>query len=538
VFEVLLREAAGGTRAPDVTARVLARLSDEHGAAVEGAGRRRGGFLVGVVLGAAAMAAMAAMAAWLTRDGAPRRLVAWYVAEGCLAWTGHDGDATALGRERVLWPIREGDRLRTCADGAAVTDVEALGRLHMSRNTEIEVEKMEWKSFGGGASLGAVTVAVVVGAIRWAGGGEPVQAGTGERLEMRAQTPQLAAARVEELQDQVAKLQQELGAAHARARELEAAAARSVAANKEAVAQTEEKPPDLEHAVTYAGMEPALAEIDWDVTGTCMHEMTQKLEQLLATIEAGEEPSLEVIGEIQKLNSELVKQAGILVKANVPGTGPNGAFTNPIVAANQIHATLNKAGMALSAAQEDALRRISVLIEGEDDARRGALPKDGFQLDALLGEVALKDRFYRDARNLLTPEQRAALFPERLAGASANLFDTGLVWSQFARPVEVRDLTEFADHVATSMGERLGLSGDAEAQLRATVATWASRMPEDTLVPADGLSRAGLGKLGPVGDIAARQLELLRELDRSLSLTPEQKRKLRAAGPIYLPRKK
>lgn len=530
VFETLLREAAGGATAPDLVDAVAARL------AVGSAGARRRRF-VAAAAGAAAGVAAAVFACWPSRSH-ERLLVPWQVAQGCVTWIGRDATATARAPERAQWPVAVGDRVRTCPNIEATSDIGALGRLHMSQGSEIEVENMEWKAFGGGAALGAVTVAVVSGVIRWSGGGEPAQAGTGERLELRSLAPASAAAKIDTLQEQVANLQRELAAASARARDLEGQASRTVAANKDAAAAAaaeEEPPPHLQHAFTYGGMEPALAAIDWDVTGKCMHEMTAKLDVLMAALEKGEDMPLDVLGEIQSLNAELIKQAGALLKAKVAGTGPNGVFTNPIVAANQIHATLTKAGMPLSAAQEDALRLLSAQIAGEDEARRGAVPADGFELEALLGETGLKDRFYRQARGLLTPEQERALFPERLAGASANLFDTGLVWAQFARPMEVRDRDDFASQVSRSVLDHLGLSGDADPQVRAAVAAWASRMPDDAFVVGDRLSRTGLGKLGPVRAAAQRQLELLRELQRTLPLTDAQKAKLRAAGPVFMP---
>lgn len=535
VWDALLREAVGAEVAPDLVARVESRLADTG----RGARKRKWvGGLLGTVLGVAA--ALTVMAFAGRRQDSRRHLVAWQVADGCLAWQGRDGSATAHRPARALWPIAEGDHLRTCDQGSTTCDVGGLGRLHMTTGTEIEVRTMEWKSFTGGTALGAVTVAVVYGAIAWSGGGDPVQAGTGESLELRAQAPNLAAAKVDDMQRQLDELQGELRAAKKRAEEAEAQAARTVAARAESsppVGDADASVP-LKHAFTYAGMEAVLASIDWGVTGKCMHEMTQKLDALMAALDKGEDLPLDVLGEIQQLNAELIKQAGALMKADVPGTGPNGVFTNPVVVANQIHATLAKAGIPLSNAQEDAMRSLSAQIAGEDEQRRSGLDADGFDLEEILGETGLKDRLYQQARQLLTPEQARVLFPERLAGTASNLFDSGLVWAQFAKPLEVRDRGDFAAKVSDSVIAHIGLTGAADAQVRAAVTTWAQSFPDDAFAASGDRSLPGLGKLGPVRAAAVRQLALLRELERTVPLTAEQKRKLRQAGPVYLPHRR
>lgn len=545
VLDAMLHEVVGRDVAPDLTDRVLARLHHAGRHAVGVHWPRRRARLWAVVFGTAVGAAAAALissALLPLGDRPPQRAVAWQMVAGCLQWQSGAASAMATGSQRALWPIRSGDRLRACEESAAVCDLASLGRLHMTKGTEVEVTDMEWKSFAGGTALGAVTVAVVVGTIRWSGGGGIAQAHTGESLELRAQAPHLAAARVDELTQQVAALQKDLLDEQARARELEARAARTVASNAEVTAATETAlaaaPAPLKHAVSYAGMDSVLEKIDWDVTGKCMHEMTMKLDEVFAALEKGEEMPMEALGEVAKLNAELIKQAGELMKAKVPGTGPNGVFTNPIVAANQLHATLAKAGMPLSNAQRDGLQRLSAQIAGEDDARRAAVKDDDFALAGILGETELKDRFYQQARQLLTPQQEQALFPERLQGTAGNLFDSGLVWAQFAKPVTVSGRGEFAGKLTESLAQQIGLADDMTPQLKAAVDTWAKTLPDDAFAVADEKAALGLGRLGPVRETATRQLALLRDLSRTLPLTPEQKRKLRKAGPVFVPSKK
>jgi hypothetical protein len=546
MLDALLPEAVGRERVPDLAARVTARLE----VAASGCGprmvrwpRRRTRALP-IMLGALAGAAAAFFVS--TRLGAWRqmpeaRAVAWHVVDGCLEWQGGHGGGTAHGGDRASWPLAAGDRLRTCEQNPAVCDIVSLGRLHMTKGTEIEVAAMEWKSFAGGSALGALTVAVVAGAIRWSSGGEVAQAHIGESLELRAASPVLAAAKVDELTRRVSELEQELSQERTRARELEARAGRTVAANAAQTAAAEgaagAAPPPLQPAVSYAGMEPALAAVDWDVTGKCMHEMTQRLDEVFAALEKGEEMPLELLGEVQKLNAELIKQAGAVVKADVPGTSVNGKFTHPVIAANQVHATLVKAGLPLSNAQRDALQQLSAQVAGEDDARRSALGEEEFELADVLGETALKDRFYQEARQILTPEQERALFPSRLAGTPGNLFDTGLVWAPLAKSVAVRDRADLAAKMAEAVTRQAGLGDDLAPRVREAVETWARALPEDAIAAPDPLAGTGLGKIGPVRDAAARQLALLREISRSLPLTAAQKQKLRKLGPVYLPRR-
>src|SRR5690606_34004679 len=402
VFDVLLREALAERRTTDLAEKVRARLQGV-GPGLVSLPRQRGRVLAafgGTLLGAAAAAAaLLAFGAGRADLRFPAPPVAWHVVDGCVAWRSKAEVRTARAGERALWPVATGDRLRNCGDGAAVCDVASLGRLRMTKGTEIEVAAMQWKTFGSGVALGAVTVAVVSGVIQWSGGGDTARAHSGESLELRAEAPNVAAARVEALQREVEALQQQLAREQARARDLEATAACTVATNAEQVAAAEQAAeqtaaPKLKHAVTWAGMESVLDSIDWDVTGKCMHEMTRKLDAVLAAIENGEELPLALLGEVAKLNAELIQQAAALMEADVPGTGPNGVFTNPIVAANQVHATLEKAGAPLTAQQREALQRLGAQIAGEDEARLAKVGEDAFQLETILGETELKDRFY------------------------------------------------------------------------------------------------------------------------------------------------
>lgn len=549
VLESLLSEVIGGARPPDVSAAVFARLRSAQAGAAQGSGthppgsgpraraRRAPALWLGALVGAAA--------AWLVWSGValpgvtpPRVEVPLHVVAGCLQWRTADKTTDVTAPAHVAFALAPADRLAVCSGAGATTDLADLGRLQMDHATEIEIRTMEWKPFAAGVALGAVTVAVIHGAITWTSGSDVARAAVGDSIELRSgagSNPTLAA-----LNQRVAELEKDLQDERKRYLALEAAAGRQRIADEAAAAAVEGAAPPapeaLRHAVTYGGFEATLGSIDWDITGEAMFKMSGHLDALMKAIAAGESPPLAVIAEIQQLNGELIKTAA-LIENKVPGTGVNGAFTHPVIAANQMYAALQKGGMPLSDQQRDGLQRLSAQLAGEDEARRAKLTGDETGLEALLGEMEIKDKFYADARRLLTPQQEQALYQAHTDGTTSSLFSSGIAWAQFGQPIMAADRGDYASQVAdklTRMGE---FGDDVSPQLRSVVETWAKSIPEAVFT-----SGAKGGRLAQVAqstasvrEAAKRQAELYREIERTVPLTAAQKAKLRKAYGVFVP---
>ncbi len=536
----MLGEVLGGTTPPDLSAAVVARLRRERVAPRRHAFfGRRAALGLGALVGAAAAWLLWAAPEWLP-DRSETPTVPLRVVAGCLRWEHAATRVTAAAPASVAWPLAPLDRLVVCADSGAVTDLADLGRLHMDPTTELEVRHMEWKPFVTGAVLGAVTVAVIHGAITWTSGSDVARASTGDSIELRGGAP-AAAQTMAALNARVGELEKELQEERRRYLALEMASGRKpVTADptaSPAPPTEEEKVAALRHAITYGGFETALDAIDWNATGEAMFKMSSQLEALVKAMKEGDDVPLAAVGEIQRLNAELIKQAEAIQKAKVPGTGINGAFTHPVIAANQIFAALEKGGMPLSDAQRDGLQRLSALIAGEDEVRRSKLGAEAIGLESLVSEMEIKDRFYAEARRLLTPQQEQALYQPTVDGTTSSLFSTGIAWAQFGKPVEAADRADYAAQVSDTLVRQVGLGDDASPQLRAMVETWAKSVPDAAFSKGGGDPRlAAIGQsTAAVREAARRQVDLYREMLKTLPLTAEQKAKLRKAYAVMVP---
>jgi hypothetical protein len=123
-----------------------------------------------------------------------------------------------------------------------------------------------------------------------------------------------------------------------------------------------------------------------------------------------------------------------------------------VVVANQLGAALKAAGHELSKEQQETLTRVMRYYAVKDDSLRLVEGDRQFKLDVLAEEVEFKDAFYNEARALMTPEQRKALYSEQSKGrARLDVFDSTLMLAQYARPMPVKD----AAGLAATMSERI-----------------------------------------------------------------------------------
>ena len=112
----------------------------------------------------------------------------------------------------------------------------------------------------------------------------------------------------------------------------------------------------------------ALSTIDWKTIGAATGEMAPLLLQVMQEFEkTGELPTALLI-KLQALNSKLVEQVPAMMESGLPGFGPNGAYTHPLVTANVLGSALLASGMPLSDAQRAAIDGLSRSFSGENDS--------------------------------------------------------------------------------------------------------------------------------------------------------------------------
>ncbi|MEE2888631.1 MAG: hypothetical protein VX951_14470 [Planctomycetota bacterium] len=280
-----------------------------------------------------------------------------------------------------------------------------------------------------------------------------------------------------------------------------------------------------------------LAKIDWSLLGTNMKDLVPLLGKLAEAINKGETPDLNDMAEIQRLNADLLNIAKTISDGKVPGSGINGAFTHPIVVANQLSAALNAAGQALDADQRSALDRVMKEFAARDQNLRLAEADSEFQLENLAQETQLKHEFYTQAKGLLNKDQFGALYNEGSAGRSGlDMFDSGLMLGQYAKPMTATDAKSLAAKTSKAMTSQLGLTGEAAKQLDGIISKWSQSYPSTYWeTKADTLEHKGMLKTSRIREALGYHVELTRTILGNITLTPAQRQKLVQGRLILVP---
>jgi hypothetical protein len=277
--------------------------------------------------------------------------------------------------------------------------------------------------------------------------------------------------------------------------------------------------------------EDALAAVDWKEVGTSLHAMLPLMGRFIDGVRAGKEiAQIPEIGPIQKHNGALVDAALRLKTGKVPGRDVNGTYTHPHPQANAIAATLEAAGMPLAEDQAKALERVAT-EHGEADARRRA----GYDertpaLRQILEEAEARERFFEAAFAVLTAAQRDVLKPAAVKDLlHADLFSSGLVWAQYARPMPAVDRPGLVAAMQQVVLSSFAIPEARFADAKALVEQWAPTPPAASPGPA-----AFTMTVPKVRDAAVSELELLEGILR-MGLGADVEKKVLAYGVVHVP---
>ncbi|HLQ38876.1 MAG TPA: hypothetical protein VK348_13790, partial [Planctomycetota bacterium] len=443
--------------------------------------------------------------------------------------------------ERRDWNIGTGSRLMAVGDGEVDMLVRPFGVVTTLPHTQLEVRSMERYVKNGVAAAGAVTLAVVAGAVTWHTliRTERAEAGGQLRLEKPADGPdtgELAALRQQLLlqQQQNAELQH-------RNQELETQASRTVLAPPAPAAARPDEPALAPVAAGPTFDDPkyrdALAAVDWKAMGAVSNEMTPMLAKLLEVLDTpGAELPVDVAIQVQKLNQKLIEQLPGLMKAGLPGYGPNGVFTNPLVVGNSLASTLQAGGQPLSANQQAALANLLAGFAAENQSIHDQ-PRD-FDLEQFAAETAMKDRMYASLSDQLTTEQRNAIYPEgstRFDGGS--LFATGVTMRPYADAIVSDNAGDFARMASHKLEQQLGLDEATSTQVRQVLEQAMLATPDlwrDRASPVE-LGSNSFMRAGRTAAALQAQVGWMRQIASNVSLTPDQRKKLFALKRVYVP---
>jgi hypothetical protein len=379
------------------------------------------------------------------------------------------------------------------------------------------------------ALSGALAIAAAVGVATWTLLRDHAVAVAGAVV---APAP---ADRTAELEAEVARLRQRLAdAENDRAAAPPLPAAES-AAPAPAAAAAAAPPAVAGAAFADARYADVLAKIDWAKIGEVTKEMQPMLVELLKQAAETGKPSTELALKLQELNGKLVAEVPAMMQSGAPGFGPNGAYTHPLFVANSLAATLAAGGKTLDASQLGAIDGLVRSFAAENEALTAA-PR-GFELERLLAEAEMKDRFFAEVTSRLTPDQQAMLYPRDMAEYDgANLFGTGLMMRPYAAAIPAKDPADFARLATNRMTEDLGLDDAAATRVRGILAASAARAPEGFAMPVDATEKTmRMMRKGRAAAALRAQLDAMRAIERDGGLSPEQLAKLRKAQQILVP---
>ncbi|MCC7398803.1 MAG: hypothetical protein IT455_17180 [Planctomycetes bacterium] len=538
-----------GQRPPDLSSRVLLALQappagelPQVAKAIAAAPRPLRRHLLVSLLGLAALFLLvwrldpfATAVAPEANSAAARFDVAVVAGEVACIELGAAAPRRVLPGQRISFAARPGNRLRCVAH--SVARVDPFGAFAASSDTELEVKSMEFSKQKGVLVATTLVLGVVTGAVTCYTLTRTETASAGETLRLEAagsdqraadQTAEIArlAQRVKELEQRNSQLETEASRSRAAAPEVPAAATAGEAAPVATVSVP----------FTDAKYAEALAKIDWKAMGVVSKEMTPLLKELIEkTIADGEMP-MDLALKLGQLNMKLVEQVPEMLKAGLPGTGPNGAYTHPLVVANTLATTLDAAGVPLTEGQRASIEGLVRAFSAESQSVADSTHE--FAAEKLLSELEMKDRMYSEFRTLLQPEQAGSIYPEgSRAFEGENLFDTGVLSRVYGEPIQAKDAADFARKVSGKVSDQLGLDGAAAAKVQALIqqhAAAASELWADKAMPVE-TSQLSMLRAGRTQAALRRQVEMLRAIAREVPLTAEQRKKLTSLQRVFVP---
>ncbi|MCE9637488.1 MAG: sigma-70 family RNA polymerase sigma factor [Planctomycetes bacterium] len=292
----------------------------------------------------------------------------------------------------------------------------------------------------------------------------------------------------------------------------------------------------LKPTFAFEGFGDALEQVDWKSVAIHTTAMVDPIREIAEALVAGTPVPLKAAGEAQKHNGPLIQAIGAL-KEQIPGTGPNGAYTHPAFQVNALAAALEQIGKPLTAAQRTALEDVGRRFTEEERKRNASYDENTFQMQKLVEEGALKDRFFNALRSAISTEQLDAVSPPAVRDRlGADLWSEGLLWVTVTRPVRFAKKEELADSVGRTMNLVLKLDDGQKAKAAATVSDWVSHLPKDLMERTlDPLEAAGMGKSETAAQAAGETRKLVERLVADLALAGDQLGAARRLGVVLLP---
>ncbi len=415
-----------------------------------------------------------------------------------------------------------GDRFSTQAGGGAVLNLQPLGILTLSDHSTVEVLSMNWTKRDSSLVLASLTVGAIVGGFTW-------NSITGKRVEVGESQPLVAKSTAEKPDALVADLRSQIASLEKRNASLETGLQRHKLAEAEPKVEepkpVEAKPVEIVALFEDPEFGDALAKIDWTTMGINLNEMLPMISKLAEAIANGDEIPLDLVGEIQKRNGDLMVIAKAIMDAKIPGAGVNGAFSHPSVVSNQIGAVLQAAGLNLDEGQQQSMERIRLFYAAKDKSLRLMAESRDLGMDNLLEEVDFKNNFYNEARAILSADQRAALSSDAIRGRThLDIFDTSIVLAQYAKRVRVKDAADLVATWSKKLRFEVPLDDAGKRALNGILTAYANKFPPSFWEhKADALDRKGMMKSSRIRDALRRQVDMMRQIMNTVPMSAKDR---------------
>lgn len=463
----------------------------------------------------------------------------------------HGGDGLAW--KAALVPLAFHDLPLPASLGGSATAASAASNAGASASAAAAETVLKGVLLMGAGKTAVVAVAALVagGAIGWF-----VAAPKVEEAQQRVAALEPVVKERDDAKEAVASLRAETQKAHdevqrltARDRELSAQVRELQTALDAAKAAAQKPKPTGDLAVpagaakqrlSHPAFDEVLGKVDWNGVSEHIGAMTKVLSELGVALSEGKSPDQlppETSESITKHNGPLVTVAVRLMQAKVPGTGANGSFTHPAFMSNAIIAVLEGAGKPLSDDQMTRISEISKRFVAEDAARLARYDDSTFQIRKVEEEGDLRERFFQEARGVLTAEQVELVSPaatrDRL---QFDLFSAGILMYTVTRPVPYKGAAEYAETVAKSLGGPLRLSDEQKTKLTVIAAEWAAALPADiTRRSENAFDKMGMLPTRNSLISATETRKLLERVARDLELQGDSLAGARRWGVVLMP---
>lgn len=541
IIDSALQEV-GGQQPPDLSARILIALGEGPPGQLPVLQPPPRSFAGSAML-AAAFLCLGLLTAYVvsyafddgSRSTVEAERVALHVVSGEVEFVPADterpGEVVAAGKAAIVSAHR-GARMFVSTNSRLRLGV--FPTLQVQPATELEVRSMGFSMKNGVVAAASLTIGVVAGIVTWDALSGPEVRASGEVVHLEAEASDgkdysaenaRLMARVQALENENAQLMT--------VREGVAAAAIS---EEPAVAEVA-KEPEVATAMVFNDPKyaDALSKVNWADMGKATLEMQPLLAELVRALEEDGEIPIDIAVQIEKLNPILAGEVPAMLEAGLPGTGPNGAYTHPLVVANTLASTLQAAGQPLDEAQSAALAGLVRSFTAELDGV--AAGQYEFESETMMHEIEAKDRFFAEMSQRLTPEQFASIYPKGSTDFDGvSLFGTGVMTRHLLRPIKADNAADFARRAGNRMADQLNFNDADTARLRTVLESVAGSSTGLWGKPASIAERKlKFLRAGRTKSALINQVAMLREISRQFNLSAEQQKELNGLTGVLVP---